>query len=63
MNDKSVLDDIKKYSSMGKLSMFIGAGVSALSGYPSWKSLVRSLADEIDYVYEKNAKGDAVFTN
>jgi len=29
MCDKSILNDIKKYSSMGKLSVFVGAGVSA----------------------------------
>lgn len=62
MKDKSILDDIKRYSSMGKLSVFIGAGVSALSGFPSWSILVKSMADEIGYVYKKDEKGNAVFS-
>ena len=31
---------IKEASKNGKLVMFIGAGVSALSGYPNWGGLI-----------------------
>ena len=34
---------IKEASKNGKLVMFVGAGVSALSGYPSWSGLIEKL--------------------
>lgn len=34
---------IKEASKNGKLVMFVGAGVSALSGYPSWTGLIEKL--------------------
>lgn len=61
MNDKDLFTDIKCYSEMGKLSVFVGAGVSRLSGYPSWYSLVQSMADEIGCSYAKDDKGNGVF--
>ena len=60
MYDKSILNDIKKYSSMGKLSVFVGAGVSALSGFPSWSSL---MANEINYTYKIDSEGNAIFSS
>ena len=63
MCDKSILNDIKKYSSMGKLSVFVGAGVSALSGFPSWSSLIKNMANEIDYTYKIDSEGNAIFSS
>lgn len=48
---------------MGKLSVFVGAGVSRLSGFPSWLALVRSMADAICYTYYKDDKGNAIFSS
>ncbi len=58
-----MLDDIKKYSSMGKLSVFVGAGVSRLSGFPSWTGLVQGMADEVGYTYKKDTEGNALFSS
>lgn len=58
-----ILADIKRYAEMGKLSVFVGAGVSRLSGYPSWYDLVQSMADEIGCTYIKDEKGNAVFSS
>lgn len=52
-NDE-ILEDIKNNMELGKLSIFVGAGVSRLSGYPSWYSLVKEMADELEY--ESSAK-------
>lgn len=52
---KKVFDKIKKYMNMDKISVFVGAGVSAISGYPSWNKLVRKMSDEIGYT-KKNEK-------
>lgn len=41
---------------MDKISVFVGAGVSALSGYPSWNVLVRKMSDELGYTREKEQK-------
>lgn len=38
---------------MNKLTFFEGAGVSKLSGFPSWYELVKSMGDEINYNYKK----------
>ena len=62
MNDEKLFADIKCYTEMGKLSVFVGAGVSRLSGYPSWYSLVQSMADEVGCTYTKDKKGNGVFT-
>lgn len=61
MENELIFADIKRYSNMNKLSVFVGAGVSRLSGYPSWHSLVQNMADEIDYTYTKNEKGNGDF--
>lgn len=57
MNDKEIFDCIKKYYLMGKLCIFVGAGVSRLSNLPSWVELVQSMADEINYKYKKDING------
>lgn len=62
MKNELIFEDIKRYSDMNKLSVFVGAGVSRLSGYPSWYSLVQSMADEIGCNYKKDDKGNAIFS-
>lgn len=53
MNNAEILGQINKYSNMNKLTFFIGAGVSRLSGFPSWFELVKSMGDELNYNYKK----------
>ncbi len=60
MNNK-ILKRIGHYMELGKVSVFVGAGVSRLSGYPSWNKLVRKMSDEIGYTRpaeEKNFSSD-----
>lgn len=52
MNNSEVLKKIKKFSDMNKLAFFVGAGVSKLSGFPSWFELVKSMGDELNYNYK-----------
>ena len=40
---------VASYSQQRKIAVFVGAGVSSLSGYPSWTELVLKMADEIEY--------------
>lgn len=49
-------EKIKKYMDIDKISVFVGAGVSALSGYPSWSALVRKMSDEMGYTGENEQK-------
>lgn len=49
-------EKIKNYMDMGKVSVFVGAGVSALSKYPSWNALVKTMSDEIGYTKENEEK-------
>lgn len=51
-----VFDKIQKYMDIDKISVFVGAGVSALSGYPSWNVLVRKMSDEMGYTRENEQK-------
>lgn len=44
-----ILDTIEKYKDQGKLAAFVGAGVSSLSEYPSWRDLVIKMAEKIGY--------------
>ncbi len=59
---EKVLDFIKQYSDMNKLSVFVGAGVSKLSDYPSWGELVKSMAVEINYNDINNKENEMVFS-
>lgn len=63
MNNQELFQEIKKFSDCGKLSVFVGAGVSRLSDYPSWSSLVRKMADDLKYKYDINKKGEVVFSS
>jgi len=47
MKNYEFLNDIKNSSQNGKLTFFIGAGVSRLSEYPSWKGLINVLSEKI----------------
>lgn len=63
MNKKEILQEIKRYAELGKLSVFVGAGVSRLSGFPSWAGLVKDMADELGYGYECYNDGHPKFSS
>lgn len=63
MKNQDILQDIKRYSGLGKLSIFVGAGVSRLSGFPSWGGLVQDMADEIGYLYTVDDNGNVRFSS
>lgn len=48
---EQLFEEIQKYGKRKKLSFFVGAGVSKISGFPSWYELVKNMGDEIDYNY------------
>lgn len=47
MNIYEKFNDIKNASKAGKLTFFIGAGVSRLSNYPGWKDLINIFAERL----------------
>lgn len=55
---QELIDEIKKYSMMDRLVVFVGAGVSRCSGLPSWNELVVEMADEIHYKHGKTFSSD-----
>ena len=44
-----IKDIVNEYMLQGKIAVFVGAGVSKLSNYPSWTELVLSMAKRIGY--------------
>lgn len=50
---EKTISKINLYRSANKLAFFVGAGISRLSGYPSWSELILSMADEIGYSFHK----------
>lgn len=52
------LKDIRNAQKNGNLVIFVGAGVSANSGLPSWKALVENIAKVIDYEIEDTLSSD-----
>ena len=40
------------------LSFFVGAGVSSLSGAPSWKKLIQEICKQIDYTVKEDYSSD-----
>lgn len=58
MNDdvKRILTKIHNASEQGSLSFFVGAGVSMLSGQPSWTELLNNIKSICDEVVKKNVK-------
>ena len=47
MNIYDKFNDIKNASKSGKLTFFIGAGISRLSNYPGWKELINTFAEKL----------------
>ncbi len=46
-----IKDIVNEYLEQEKIAIFVGAGVSALSGYPSWSKLVLKMAKIIGCKY------------
>ena len=63
MDINILVEDILEYKKKKKLAFFVGAGVSAVSNYPSWYDLVKDMADGLNYKYELDAKGKAIFSS
>ena len=55
-NVKRILTKIHNASEQGSLSFFVGAGVSMLSGQPSWTDLLNNIKSICDEVGNKNVK-------
>lgn len=50
-----ILKDIDNWRKNNKLSVFVGAGVSMLSGLPSWSDLIKLMLKEMpDLKYEED---------
>lgn len=49
---------IIKASQNHSLSFFVGAGVSSLSGAPSWKQLIQKICEQINYPVKDNYSSD-----
>lgn len=49
---------IIKASQNHSLSFFVGAGVSSLSGAPSWKQLIQKICEKINYPVKENYSSD-----
>jgi len=47
MEVESYLRDIKNASKTGRLTFFVGAGISKLSNYPDWKELTNNFANRL----------------
>ena len=48
------IEEIRNAKEQGKLVIFVGAGVSANSGLPSWKELVKAFAEKLCYTNRKD---------
>src|SRR4051812_20580130 len=47
MRKKDFVEAYAKFLQQGTAGLFIGAGLSMRAGYPSWRSLVKDMAEEI----------------
>ena len=47
MTVNEILKDIDRWRKNNKLSVFVGAGVSRLSGLPTWSDLIKLMLKEI----------------
>lgn len=57
-NIDEIKDIVNEYMQQEKIAVFIGAGVSSLSDYPSWSELVLKMAKRIKYpIALKNLEG------
>ena len=55
MTVNEILKDIDNWRKNNKLSVFVGAGVSMLSGLPSWSDLIKSMLKEMPGLkYDEN---------
>lgn len=52
---EDAIEKINLYMKQDKISVFIGAGVSRLVGYPTWNELVRCMVGELDGVEYKDS--------
>lgn len=58
-NFAEIKRDLQKYMKQGRIAVFVGAGVSALSDYPSWSDLVLLMSKKIDYkITLRDCKGN-----
>ncbi len=60
--NKNIIKDIKEYMESERLTIFVGSGVSILSGCPSYTLLIKKLADELGYSYKHDKNGNPKFT-
>lgn len=49
---------IRKYHERNKIVFFVGAGISVMSGVPSWSDLILGMAKEIGYTFPLTGEGD-----
>ena len=48
-----ILKDINNYREKDKLTFFVGAGISRVSGCVGWNELVKEMANDIEYGFER----------
>lgn len=53
MKYKDEFQRIIEASENHTLSFFVGAGVSSLSGVPSWRKLIQAICEQIDYTIKE----------
>lgn len=59
-----IIKEVNKYREEEKLAFFVGAGVSKMSGCPSWSELVLSMAEEIGYEsYKVDKSGNPILSS
>jgi len=49
------IEEIRNAKEQGKLVIFVGAGVSANSGLPSWEGLIKDFAEKLGYDVRKDS--------
>lgn len=49
-SNNDIIERIQHYMDNGKIAVFVGAGVSRLSGYPSWYEIIKKMANELGYL-------------
>ena len=61
MKAEAFIAEYGKWLEQGVGALFVGAGLSQAAGYPSWRELLRGIADElhIDLAQEQDLAGVA----
>ncbi len=62
----AIPEELVKLSRDDRVIPFVGAGMSANVGYPSWDTLLTALGDNLgqrDLLYERFAAGDGYVLN